>query len=75
MRWFGHVERMGDGNLVKRIRIMYIEGVFTRLRIKKTWNKVIQRDLRNVGSNREASRNQVTWRPPLGKYGLYMQAC
>ncbi len=48
-RWFGHVERMGDGNWVKRIRSMNVEGVSARERLKKTWNEVIQKDLRDMG--------------------------
>ncbi len=43
LRWFGHVERTGDGNWVKRVRSMNDEGVFTGGRLKKTWNEVIQR--------------------------------
>ncbi len=30
LRWFGHEERMGDGNWVKRIRSMNIGGVSAR---------------------------------------------
>ncbi len=43
LRWFGHVERMGDGNWAKRLRSMNNEGVFTTGRLKKTWTEVIQR--------------------------------
>ncbi len=27
LRWFGHVERMGNGNWMKRVRLMNVEGV------------------------------------------------
>ncbi len=27
LRWFGHVERRGEGNWVKRVRSMNVEGV------------------------------------------------
>ncbi len=27
LRWFGYVERMGNGNWMKRVRIMNVEGV------------------------------------------------
>ncbi len=30
LRWFGHVERMGDGDWVKRVTSMGVEGVSAR---------------------------------------------
>ncbi len=41
LRWFGLVERMGDGNWVKRVRRMNVEGVFITRRPKKTGNEAI----------------------------------
>ncbi len=45
LRWFGHVERMGDGKWVKRVRSMSIEGVFDSGKPKRTWAEVIHEDV------------------------------
>ncbi len=48
LRGFGQVGRMGDGNWVKRVRSMNVEGVSARGKPKKTWNEVIQKDLTDM---------------------------
>ncbi len=53
---------MGDGKWVKRVRSMNVEGGSARRRLKKTWNEVIQKDLRDVGLNGEATRNRAAWK-------------
>ncbi len=65
LRWFGHVKRMEDGNWVKRMRSMNVEGVSARGRAKTTWNEVIQKDLIDIGLNREAAGNQAAWRAAI----------
>ena len=65
LRWFGHVERMEDSNWVKRVRNVNVEGAVTRGRPKKTWDEVIQRDLRYMNLNRETARDRAVWRAAI----------
>ena len=37
LRWFGHVERMGDERLVKRVYESEVRGVRRRGRRRKSW--------------------------------------
>ncbi len=43
LRWFGHVERMGGGNWVKRVSSMNDEGASAIGRLKLTWNENTER--------------------------------
>ena len=65
LRWFGHVERMEENNWVKRVRGVNVEGAVARGRPKKTWDEVIQRDLRDLGLNRETARDRAVWRATI----------
>ncbi len=59
LRWFGHVEWMGDGGWVNRIRSMNVEGVSARGKPKKTWNEIIQKDLTDMQTCKEPSKNMM----------------
>ncbi len=48
LKWFGHVERMGDGNWVWRVRSMNVKGVSVRGISKITWSEVIQKDFTDI---------------------------
>jgi len=37
LRWFGHVERKDDNDLVKRCMTWEVEGIRQRGRLKKAW--------------------------------------
>ncbi len=43
LRWFGHVEKMGDGNWVMSVKSMNVEGVSAMGRLKATWDDIIQK--------------------------------
>ena len=51
LRWFGHVERMDDGNWVKKSREINVAGHRRRGRPRKTWNEVVRSDLAAKGVN------------------------
>ncbi len=57
--WFDHVEKMSDGTWVKRVWSLNAEGVFVRGRPKTTWDRVIQKELGDVGLNRDAARDRA----------------
>ena len=56
MRWFGHVERMGDERQVKRIMNAAMEGRRPVGRPRTRWKDVLQRDLDTSGLSIEEAR-------------------
>ena len=66
MKWFGHVERMGEERQVKRVMSAEISGRRTRGRPRTRWKDVIKRDLETSGLNLEEAaaeaRDRDRWR-------------
>ena len=66
MKWFGHVERMGEERQVKRVMRAEISGRRTRGRPRTRWKDVIKRDLETSGLNLEEAaaeaRDRDRWR-------------
>jgi hypothetical protein len=48
LRWFGHEERKGDDDWVKRCTWMEVVGNRQRGRPKKTWMKMLEVDMRRI---------------------------
>ena len=59
LRWFGHVERKDDNDLVKRCITWEVEGIRQRGCPKKTWY-CVKKDMESLGlSQKDAqSRNK-----------------
>jgi len=49
LRWFGHLERMNSGNIVKRIWKKEIDGRKRKGRLHKTWNDEVREDMTKMG--------------------------
>jgi hypothetical protein len=47
LRWFGHVERMGDEKIAKQVLNGSVEGVRGRGRLKDSWMVVVDKCLKN----------------------------
>ena len=66
LRWFGHVERMDDGRLLKRVMNARVDGRNARGRPRLGWMDGVRRALNDRGMDvREASeraRNRNEWR-------------
>jgi hypothetical protein len=63
LRWFGHVERMEQSKLTRRVRDTVIEGDKKRGRPKKTWNETVKEDLKKKGLRVEDdTQDRTTWR-------------
>ena len=56
MRWFGHVERMGDDRLVKRVYDSEVRGVRRRGRPRKCWMDGLKEILGKKGLNIQEAR-------------------
>ena len=56
---------MEEDNWVKQVRGINVEGAVARGRPKKTWDEVIQNDLRVMCLNRETARDWTDWRAAI----------
>ena len=59
MKWFGHVERMGEERQVKRIMNAEMEGRRPVGRPRTRWKNVMQRDLEASGLSLEEAAAEV----------------
>ena len=65
LRWFGHVERMEDGRLLKKVVNARVEGRGARGRPRFGWMDGVKKALKNSMDVREAkerARNRNEWR-------------
>ena len=66
LRWFGHVERMDEGRMVKRITGSRTRGVRKRGKPRMTWGEGIRNSLRERGveveQGRVIARDRREWR-------------
>merc|ERR1712002_931268 len=59
LRWFGHVERMGNKRLVKRVYDSEVRGARRRGRPRKSWMKGVNETLVRKGLNIQEARDSV----------------
>ena len=62
LAWFGHVERKEENDWVSRCRYIEVVGRVGRGRPVKTWQEVVNCDMRELGLSREMAQDRVTWR-------------
>ena len=66
LRWFGHVERMDEGRMVKRITRSRARGVVGRGRPRRGWGEGVRNSLRERGltveEGKERARDRKEWR-------------
>ena len=59
LRWFGHVERMGDERLAKRVYESDVRGVRRRGRPRKCWMDGVKETLERKGLNIQEAKVSV----------------
>ena len=59
LRWFGHVERMGNERLVKRVYESEVRGVRRRGRPRKSWMNGVKETLERKGLNIQEAKVSV----------------
>ena len=61
LRWMGHVLRKDEQDWVRRVMEMEVEGRKGRGRPKKTWQKVVEEDMRSRGLKKDDAADRVKW--------------
>merc|ERR1712002_1280818 len=59
LRWFGHVERMGNERLVKRVYDSEVRGVRRMGRPRKSWMNGVNETLKRKGLNIQEAKDSV----------------
>lgn len=62
LAWFGHVERKDEEDWVNKCRRMEVAGIRGRGRPVKTWQEVINGDMKEFGLKREMAQDRVLWK-------------
>ena len=48
LRWFGHVKCRNENSILRRMMVLEVKGRRPVGRTKKTWSKVVERDMRKL---------------------------
>ena len=62
LRWYGHVERMAEGNMVSECRLVNVEGKRRLGRPCKTWKEGVEKTMEKWGLRREMAKDREVWR-------------
>ena len=62
LRWYGHVERMEEGNMVSECRWIKVEGKKRLGRPCITWREGVERTMGKRGLRREMAKDREVWR-------------
>jgi len=62
LRWFGHVERKNEEDWVKRCTGLQVSGMRRKGRPRKTWAKVVEEDMEELGLDREDAQDRAFWK-------------
>ena len=62
VRWYGHVIRRDDDNMLKKAMILEVNGKRKRGRPKMTWRKQVEESVKKVGLNIEEAADRTRWR-------------
>jgi len=57
--WYGHVLQKEDNDWVKKCMEYEVEGVRPRVRPKKTWREIVEKDCKACRLNREDAMDRI----------------
>ena len=61
VRWYGHVIREEDDNILKKAMMMEVNGQRKRGRPKMTWKRQVEESVKKVGLKIEEATDQTRW--------------
>ena len=62
VRWYGHVIRRDDNNILKKAMMLEVNGKRKRGRPAMTWRKQVEESVREVGLKIEEAADRTRWR-------------
>ena len=62
VRWYGHVIRRDDNNILKKAMMMEVNGKRKRGRPKLTWRRQVEESVKKVGLKIEEAGDRTRWR-------------
>ena len=62
VRWYGHVIRREDDNILKKVMMMEVNGQQKRGRPKMTWKRQVEESVKKVGLKIKEAADRTTWR-------------
>ena len=62
VRWYGHVIRREDDNILKEALMMEVNGQRKRGRPKMTWKRQVEESVKKVGLKIEEAADRTRWR-------------
>ena len=62
VRWYGHVIRMNDDNVLKKAMMMEVNGKRKRGRPKLTWRRQVEESVKKVGLKIEEAADRTRWK-------------
>ena len=65
LRWFGHVMRMDEDDVVKGVRALGVVGEVRRGRPELTWDEVVRNDMKSRGLRSDMARDRDEWRQAI----------
>jgi len=67
LRWFGHVQRMEENRIPKKVLYMNLGTTILRGRTRNRWQDEVREDGRTVGGEgwQEKVHNREEWKKPL----------
>ena len=73
VRWYGHVIRRDDDNILKKIMMMEVNGQRKRGRPKMTWKGQVEESVKKVGLKIEEAADRTRWREGVRAIGEGMR--
>ena len=62
VRWYGHVIRRDDANILKKAMMMEVNGKRKRGRPKLTWRRQMEESVKKVGLKIEEAGDRTRWK-------------
>ena len=61
-RWYGHVLRREEGNILREALDFKVDGPRRRGRPKCTWKRKVEEEIKKIGLKKEDATNRAKWR-------------